>query len=79
MPFEGACPYFKGEFRGYLYCEICRFKFTSKQQRRDLAYKYCGSVKGYEKCTVKQILDKEYERILTYEQAKKEQKNKKGS
>ena len=62
MAFEGVCPYFLRESDGYLYCELCRFCYPSKEARRDHVYKYCASVKGFEKCTVKAILDGEYER-----------------
>lgn len=52
-----VCPYYKRERYGFLYCEICRFKFPNKEVRRDWVYSRCASVKGWEDCEMKRFCD----------------------
>lgn len=56
MPFEGVCPYWKGESidRKKMECEMCIFEFQSKEERRRLAFGYCA--KDYEGCTIYKVL-----------------------
>ena len=56
------CPYFISEQGLRFSCESCKIYFKDKQQRRDLVYEYCGHPQKYKECTIKQILDKYYER-----------------
>ncbi len=59
MPFAGVCPYWEGESRDKtrMHCAMAEIKFSSKEQRRKLCYKYCGN--EYKKCALYKVQSEE--------------------
>ena len=56
------CPYFATEKKDSITGECGKIKFYDKQHKRDFVYVYCAHPTGYNKCTMKCLLDKYYER-----------------
>lgn len=56
------CPYFASEKKDCITGECGKIKFYDKQHKRDFVYVYCAHPTGYNKCTMKCLLDKYYER-----------------
>ena len=59
----GICPYYlRDRGDGVKYCEIARFRFHDKLDRREVVYRYCAHPEGYKACMLKNALDHYYER-----------------
>ena len=56
------CPFFVREEKGFLYCEVCRFKFKSALMRREIVYGFCAHPEGYKNCEIYRATCRYYER-----------------
>ena len=68
MAFEGICPYFLRERKGYFYCECCRFKFPDAVARRKWVYRFCAHPSGWKECKIKKLIDDFYKEDANYEE-----------
>lgn len=60
---EWICPYFKKDRGGgVIYCECATLRFPDRNARREVVYTYCAHPDGYNKCVLKQVMDRYYER-----------------
>ena len=61
MALIAICPYFEKEKVGFVYCEVCRFRFKDKVMRKNFIGAFCASF-DYKSCPICRETDKYYDR-----------------
>lgn len=56
-----ACPFYRNDRKGKIYCEGGCVQMR-KRTLDGYAERFCGSVEGWEKCSIARALVEEYER-----------------
>lgn len=58
-----ACPFFKWDECDKIHCEGGRLVFRSRESITDYADRYCGSVDGWQRCTIAASIETYYDRL----------------
>lgn len=58
-----ACEYFSRVRKNFIYCETCRLRFDTKEQREEFCKKFCNKSGQENHCPIKRTLDEFYGKI----------------
>lgn len=62
-----ACPYYRYDKGGRVYCEAARVDFKKAETRKKYWNSYCSSASGWERCSLAGALVDEYEEERNHE------------